>query len=184
MSEVKILSKSLRAFSLAAFSFLLLMTNCFLLPSAEAHKFHTSLMVLENNSDEKLVEVSIQLFTDDLERVLETRHHKRISLDKSSETDKLIFDYLNENIKLNDSDDKPLKINWVGKEFEVDKIYVYLEIPSGESLEGKKMQNSIFFETFDEQTNIVIYKFGQKKADLLFKVGDKFKEIQVGSHKG
>lgn len=151
-----------------------------LIPSVYAHKFHTSLTVMNYNSDEKTVEITVQLFTDDLVRVLETKHGKRIDLEKT-ETDKLILDYLSENLILNDSNGNILKQIWIGKEIEVDKLFVYVEIPFEGSLEGNQMKNTIFFETFEEQTNLVICKFIQKKADLLFKVGDKFKAIQGGS---
>ena len=163
------------------FGYCLLLFTFYFLFSTEvkAHRFHTSLTVMEYNSETKNIEISMQLFTHDLVQVLEKRHNKRIELEKK-ETDALIFDYVSEKFNLNDSDDKFYKLNWVGKELEIDKIFVYLEIPFEGNLEGKKIQNTIFFEAFDEQTNLVILKFEQKKADLLFKVGDKLKEIQVG----
>lgn len=173
--------KAFYLFKLAGYCLLLFTFHFSLLPSVKAHRFHTSLTVMEYNSEQKSVEITIQLFTQDLVQVLETKHNKRIDLEKT-EADNHIFEYLKENFSLDNSVEKPAKLNWVGKELEVDKIYIYLEIPFEGNLEGKRMQNTIFFETFNEQTNIVICKFAQKKADLLFKVGDKIKEIQVGNH--
>ena len=161
--------------------FCLILISCLilLLPSANAHTFHTSLTVLDFNSEQKTVEITMQLFTHDLAQVLETRHKKRINLENTPDIDRLILEYLKENFIINNSDGNTLDIKWIGKEIEIDKVFVYLETPIVGSLEGKQMKNSIFFESFNEQTNLVICKFDKKKADLLFKVGDKFKEIQV-----
>ena len=69
------------------------------------------------------------------------------------------------------------KLKWVGKEFENDVIYIYVEIPFEDAPEGMKLQNTMFFESFPEQTNLVIAHFGEKKINLLYKAGDKFKEL-------
>ncbi len=42
-------------------------------PVAGAHTFHTSLMRMEYNEDEKLVEISVQVFAHDLEEILGRR---------------------------------------------------------------------------------------------------------------
>mgnify|MGYP003289217576 CR=1 FL=1 len=41
---------------------------------------------------------------------------------------------------------------------------MYLEIPFAESFEGVKLQNTIFFESFPEQTNLVVARFGAHDA--------------------
>ena len=156
---------------------LLPFTFC-LLPSVKAHRYHTSLTRMDYNEKEKLVEISIQLFTHDLVPVLEQKAKKRVDLEKTPEVDKLITGYLNENFVFKNKNGELQTLKWVGKELEVDAIWVYVEIPSQEDLAGANLQNTLFFESFPEQTNLVIARFGGKKADLLFKVGDKFKEIR------
>lgn len=170
--------KNKMIFRLTKALFIIFAFHSFFVTFANAHTFHTSLTVLDYNAETKSVEITMQLFTHDLVQVLEKKHKKRIDLEKK-ENEQLIFDYLKENFFLRNAEEVSLKLNWVGKELEIDKIYIYLEIPIEGSLEGKKLQNTIFFESFEEQTNLVICKFEQKKADLLFKVGDKLKEIQV-----
>lgn len=150
----------------------------FSLFTAFAHRYHTSLTRMDYNEKEKLVEISIQIFTHDLVPVLEQQAKKRVDLEKTPEVDKLILDYLNENFVLKNKNGETQALRWVGKELEVDSIWVYVEIPSAESLAGANLQNTLFFESFPEQTNLVIALFGGKKADLMFKVGDKFKEIK------
>jgi Domain of unknown function (DUF6702) len=171
--------RKFRMFSLTVS--LLLPFAFYLLPcahGAQAHRYHTSLTRIDYNEKEKLVEITIQIFTHDLVPVLEKRAGKEIDLEKTADIDKIILEYLSQNFVLKNKKGEAQKLNWVGKELEVDTAYVYVEIPSAESLEGFSLQNTIFFESFAEQTNLVTARFDGKKADLLFVVGDKSKEIK------
>ncbi len=147
------------------------------LPST-LHTYHTSLTRMNYNQKEKLVEVTFQLFTHDLVPMLEKRTKKQIDLEKTPDIDKSIVKYLDENFVLKDKNGEIKKIVWVGKEIKADTVFVYIEIPLSEDFGNYSLQNTLFFESFPEQTNLVIVRFGEKKADLLFKVGDKFKEIK------
>lgn len=142
------------------------------------HRYHTSLTRMDYNAKEKVIETSIQLFTHDLVPLLEQRTKKKIDLEKNADIDKLIFNYLSDNFILKDERGETKKIKWVGKEVDVDTAWIYLEISSDKNPEGFSLQNTIFFESFPEQTNHVIARFDGKKSDLLFKVGDKYKEIK------
>ena len=143
-----------------------------------AHRFHTSLTRIDYNSEEKLFEISIQLFTHDLIPLLEQRSGKRVDLEKTLNVDKIILEYLNENFVLSDKEGEKKNLKWVGKESDIDSVRIYLETPSNENLENYKLKNTIFFESFREQTNLVVCRYDGKKADLMFKVGDKIKEIK------
>ncbi len=146
-------------------------------PIKSAHRFHTSLTRIEFNSEQKLFEISIQIFTHDLVPLLERRSGKRIELDKSPEVDKIILDYLNEHFVLSDKQGAAKKMKWIGRESDVDSMRIYLETASTENPENYQLKNTIFFESFPEQTNLVICRYDGEKADLMFKVGDKVKEI-------
>lgn len=151
----------------------------FSLFTTSAHRYHTSLTRMDYNEKEKLIEISIQLFTHDLVPALEQKNGgKRLDLEKTPGVDKLILAYLNENFVFKNKNGEPQPLRWVGKEMEVDAVWVYVEISSPESLSGANLQNTILFESFSEQVNLVVARFGGKKADLMFKVGDRFKEIR------
>jgi hypothetical protein len=158
---------------------LALFTFHFSLFTVSAHRYHTSLTRIDYNEKEKLAEITIQLFTHDLVPVLEKRSGKQIDLEKTLDIDKLIFEYLKENFVFKDKNGEAQTLNWIGKELEVDTAFVYVEIPLAETLEGASLQNTIFFESFAEQTNLVTLRFDGKKTDLLFVAGDKFKEISL-----
>ncbi len=134
---------------------------------------------MDYNAKDKQIEISIQLFTHDLVPLLEQRTKKRIDLEKTPNIDKIIFDYLGENFILKDKKADEKKLVWVGKEVQVDTVYVYVQARSEEDLDGFDLRNTLFFESFPEQTNLVIARYNNKKADLLFKPGDKFKKIEA-----
>lgn len=171
--------------SLFSFCFLLFtFEKCVLLTQASAaHTFHTSLTRMDYNLKEKRAEISIQLFVHDLVPTLEKLTKKRVDLEKTPDIDKFILKYLEDNFILKDKTGAVKKFVWVGKEVKVDTIFVYIEIPLTEDFLGYNLQNTLFFESFPEQTNLVIARYNDKKADLLFKVGDKFKEIKVNKEK-
>jgi len=143
------------------------------------HTFHTSLARIDYNAREKLVEISIQLFMHDLIPALERRAKRKIDLEKTPDADRILFDFVNENFVLNDKADQTKKLVFVGKEVQVDTVYVYVETPADESFENYNLKNTFFFDSFPEQVNLVVARFDDKKADLLFKSGDKFKKIEA-----
>lgn len=150
------------------------------LPS-NLHTYHTSLTRIDYNEKEKLAEISIQMFHHDLVPVLEKRTKKRLDLEKTPDVDSIILKYLDENFVLKDKRGEIKKLVWVGKEMKADTIFVYVEIPLEKDFGGFDLQNTLFFESFPEQTNFVIARSNQKKADLLYKVGNKFKEIKFAN---
>lgn len=157
----------------------LLTFSAFAYVPVNRHRFHTTLTRIDYNAKEKNFEIVIKLFTHDLMPLLEKRGGKRLDLEKSPEADKLIFEYVNENFVLSDKNDAAKTLKWIGKDFDTDEVRVYLETGSTENLEGYKLKNTLFFNEFPEQTNIVLCLYDDKKADLLFKAGDKIKEIVV-----
>lgn len=143
------------------------------------HTYHTSLTRINYNAKEKLVEITVQLFAHDLTPALERRAKKDIDYEKSADIDRLIFDYVTEKLVLKDKNGAAKKLVWVGKEVQTDTIYVYVETRSEQDLEDFQLQNTFFFESFPEETNLVAARWSGKKADLLFKTGDAFKEIKA-----
>jgi hypothetical protein len=143
-----------------------------------AHRFHTSLTRMDYNQKEKLIEVSIQLFTHDFENVFKQITKNPNDPGTVEKIDEIILKYLNENFMLTDEKDSQLKMVWVGKEFKVDTLDIYIEIPFEGDLESLKLKNTIFFESFQKQINYVSTHFELKRSDLVFKKGDDYKELK------
>jgi len=165
--------KSFSAFFIC-FSLVLTATGAF---SLNSHRYHATLTRIDYNQEQEIFEVSIQLFKHDLEPLLERKYKTRIDFEKTKDIDRLIFNYLSEEFVLTDKAGGAKHLKWVGREMDVDSIWIYLEADSAESPEGYRLQNTIFFESFPEQLNLVICRYGEQRADLIFKAGDRVKTI-------
>ena len=133
---------------------------------------------MDYNAKDKIIEITIQMFTHDLVPVLEKAGQDRIDLEKTPDIDKILLKYLSEHFLFKDEDNSIRQLKWVGKEIKSDLAYIYVEIPFEGDFGGVKLNNSIFFENYPEQTNLVVFKANESKADLFYKVGDEFKEIK------
>jgi hypothetical protein len=135
--------------------FLLILLS-FLLP----HDFHVSRMVMDYKAEEEHMEVSLHVFTDDLEYALQNRGHDSLRLNTKREistADSLIADYLMEVIQLNHESGKSAMIRYLGKEASKDYmatwIYFYIELPENKG--EYNMKTSLLTEIYDDQQNIV-----------------------------
>ena len=144
----------------------------------DLHNYHTSLTRMDYNEKENLFEVTIRLFSHDLDPLLAKLSAKQSGPDKTADPDKVLFDYIRENFILTGKDASVHPLVWVGKETKVDVVYVYMEIPYNGGQNDLSLQNILFFESFPEQTNYVVAHFSGAKADLVYKVGDKARELK------
>lgn len=146
-------------------------------PVLSAHTFHTSLMQMEYNPQEQLVEISVQVFSHDLETVLSRRNGKTVRLDRTAGVDKLVLSYLQDTINITNGDGQAKTLSWVGMEAKADAVWLYVEAKMPEGLAGAQVRNRILFDLLDDQVNIVHAKYDGRKADLVFKPGDGFKSL-------
>lgn len=149
--------------SKSIYTFLVIIITAAAVYPAALHRFHTTLTRIDYNQNEKLYEISIQIFTHDLVPLLERRGGKRVDIEKTSNVDEMIQSYLNENFVLIDKKGAVKHLKWIGKEVETDSIRVFVETPATENLEGFRLKNTLFFESFPEQSNLVVCRYDGKK---------------------
>jgi hypothetical protein len=145
--------------------------------TTKAHTFHTSLAQMEYNAQEKSVEISLEVFTNDLEAALSRRNGKKVRLDKTEGAEGLVLAYLQDTLNLKNNRGEIKKLSWVGMESKADAMWLYVEAPMPEGLEGASLRDRLFFESLEDQVNLVHLKYEDKKSDLVFKPGDEFKAI-------
>ena len=148
----------------------------FAAPTISAHTFYTTLTRLDYNAKEKTLEITVEVFTHDVDQILKVSEKKA---EKSATEDEKIFAYLKKNFIVRDAAENALSLEWIGTESKVDTTYFYVRISNVESFENFSLQNTIFFESYPEQKNLVVARWSDKKADLMFKPGDKFQMIAV-----
>lgn len=150
----------------------------FLIPlmAFSAHKYYLSLTQIDYNVQEKSLHISMRLFIDDLEKTLASNFKKEFELDTPNElpkTNDFIAFYLSNNFNIT-INGKPTKFTFLGKEYEDDVVYFYLEIDSVSSIKSIGVQNTILMDAFDAQQNIIKLNINnQKNTMILNKSNDK-----------
>jgi hypothetical protein len=149
---------------------ILLLTNSFLSTSKEdLHKFYMSVTEIEHNTQSQSLEITISIFTDDFESTLEDNSNEKIRLGTTrehSDTDKYIQAYLENNLEITVNNQKR-SLNYIGKEAEINKTFCYIEIPNVDKIEKISVKNTLLFDLYDGQKNIVKVKYQNKKKSLL-----------------
>ncbi len=154
------------------FVFCFLVTNAILF-SAFAHDFHTSITRLEYNAKDKTFEVSIRLFTDDLEKALrKANNDPKIVIVNNDKNDKLVERYIRQYFALITPQKQKKLFTYIGKEQEGDATWIYIEIPVNEGIAGYTIQNALLLDTFTDQTNLVNASYQSQKKSYLCKKDD------------
>ena len=147
-----------------------------LLMSNSKHEYYVSVTKIEYIEVEKSVQIIARIFIDDFERLLQERYDDTIVLDtedESKQTDVYTQRYLQQkiNIRINGED---AEFEFLGKEYEDDIIFCYMEIPNIEKINSFEITNKVLFDLFEEQQNIVRTKFYSKnKSFILIPPNDK-----------
>jgi hypothetical protein len=128
---------------------------------AAIHKFYVSVTQIEYIEEKESVQMIMRIFVDDLEKLLRTRYDKSITLDESKKDDQIdayIGKYLANKVEVK-INNKLVAFKFLGKEYEDDIVFCYLEINNISDINDFEITNNLFFEIFKEQQNII-------KADI------------------
>ena len=119
----------------------------------------------------KSFQISIRIFTDDLEKGISEDNNKKVfSIKNNDQNNPFVERYIRKHFILT-SAQKKAELQYLGKEEEADATWVYLEIPFQEKPDGWKLENSILMEVFDDQVNMTNVKSPAGPKTFLFKKG-------------
>ena len=136
----------------------------------QAHDFHTSIARVDYNAKEKSFEVSIRVFTDDLEKALSKDNGgQKFVVINNDKNDPFIEKYIRKHFALLTANKQKKNYNYLGKEQEADATWIYVEVPTQESISGFAIQNSIMHDLFDDQINLVNLNYQGQKKSYIFK---------------
>lgn len=133
-----------------------------------AHPFHVSVCDVYYNKEAKSIAITHKIFLDDLEQALRKSSGRNIDIMESASNDQLgplVDNYLEKNFTLT-VDGKRQKLNFIGSEIQADAIWIYQESAPLGSFEEVSVKNTVLFEMFDDQTNLVHIKNGKKTKSL------------------
>ena len=134
------------------------------------HAFHTSLTEIQYNAKEKSLEVTIRLFTDDLENALtKINNGQKVMIGgKNDNSNAVLSKYIQQHFAIITPQKQKKAINYLGKEIEGDATWVYVEIPESQVIKDHILYNDLMQELFDDQTNLVNFFYAGSKKTFLF----------------
>lgn len=143
----------------------------FILPliSFTTHKYYLSLTQINYKSDAKAVQIIINVFMDDIELALNKDYNIDLQLTTKKElpnNDVYFEKYLTEKLKFS-IDGTPKNFTYIGKEYEGDLVYFYLEIENIYQVNTLKITNTLLIKHFKNQQNLIKSKVGKKHKSVL-----------------
>ena len=134
-----------------------------------AHKFYVSTTKVEYVKERKSIQIISKIFVEDLEQVLQERYSSRVQLDSKRETEldqNYLIEYVLQKLKFKvNGNDAPLI--YIGKEYDIDILHIYLEIEEVEELESINIENKILLDLFPEQQNIIHFSNKKNNRNLI-----------------
>jgi hypothetical protein len=121
------------------------------------HPFYISVTEINQNAQEKTLEISCKLFADDFEEALKKNYKTVVDLTSEKDKaalDKFIPDYINRHLALA-VDGKPVKLTYVGFEKEKESAYCYFQAENVPSVKKLDVNISILHDYSNRQINIV-----------------------------
>ncbi len=139
--------------------------------SAESfHPFHVSSTDINYNPKTNTLEVSCRIFTDDFELALAKAYKVKTDLSADSKhkaMDVLVKKYLLANMSFRTAS-KTLTLTYIGFEKDNEATIVYLETEPVQGLKKFETTNSVLYDQFDDQSNIMHFSgYGKRKSSKI-----------------
>lgn len=144
--------------------------------SFSVHKYYVALTEIVHNTKSESVEMIMNVFVDDLEVALNDDFKIDAKLNTPKElknVDDYIKKYIENHFKVT-INDQAKTYTFIGKEYEADIVYFYLEITNIKTLNSIEIENSILTQHFEDQKNLIKVKANNNRKSLfLSKENDK-----------
>lgn len=141
-----------------------------------AHKYYISLTKIDFIETKKTVQITMRFFIDDIENTLQSRYNTNLELATKDENKKANFfieKYISQKFKITINEEEKIH-KYLGKEYDNDVVFFYLEINDIDRIDIIKVQNNMLMESFEEQENYIKLNINNiKKTFILIKANDK-----------
>jgi hypothetical protein len=128
-----------------------------------------SVTTVEYAKEHKAVQVISQIFIDDFEKLIRKRFDSQIVLAVENESEK-VNDYMSRYLQtklLFEINGQKEEFIFLGKRYDDDIVYCYLEIEGIEEIKSMSIINDILYDLYEEQENIVRTKINSKNKSFI-----------------
>ena len=144
-----------------------LLFSLFILPVV--HDFHFSRTKAHYNPETSTLQMSMNVFTDDLELALRNMGHEefKIEIETDAVTDSLIAIYALQNFKAHHAGEQ-IAMDWVGYECDYDVTYLYVESAPFQFDSTLSIAQTILLDTYDDQENVLDFESPKTEESHIF----------------
>lgn len=133
------------------------------------HNFYVSTTSIRFVPEDKVLQITAQVFLDDFEAALQQGQNETIIIDSKlpqDNIDRITEDYFRENLLFMEHTDT-LSFNFLGKVYKNDVLVVYMEMKLDSNPQQFSIKNTILFDLLSDQKNIIHIKLGSKRKSFL-----------------
>ncbi len=137
--------------------------------NGQAHKFYVSLCRINYVPDSAQLQITIRIFTDDLEKALWERDISKVRLgtdQEPPEADSLLSEYLVRHFRLM-INGRSLPLRFLGKEVSYDVTWCYLESQDVKPFEELTVESDLLTAQFPDQINLVELSAGEVEKGVM-----------------
>lgn len=134
-----------------------------------SHEFYISVTQIDHNAKNESLEITVKMFTDDLENAIESFNDVKLRLGGEKEHEastQLIQDYVLENLELSQNG-KDIQLSFIGKKVDLDVTWCFLEAKDVKSISSLTVENNLLLNVIESQTNIVHVKYQNENSSLM-----------------
>ena len=137
--------------------------SLFILPFV--HDFHFSRTKAHYNSETQTLQMSMNVFTDDLELAVRTCGHEafKIDVETNSVTDSLLSIYVLSKFRASHNGHQ-LEMDWIGYECDYDVTYLYVESEPFTLDSILLIDQTLLMEIFDDQENVLDFESSETEV--------------------
>lgn len=139
------------------YSFALILVVLFSSFNDKKHPYYISLVDVKYNTNEKSLQISTRMFTNDLEDALRKTSKTNIDIlnpKVKSQADSILFNYIKQRLNFT-INSKKQKLSFIGYESEDESIWAYLEIKKAPLPKKLSVETKLLYDFLSNETNIV-----------------------------
>lgn len=161
--------------------FFLIVASSFIL----FHPIHIAISEVNYSEKDKTLQVTHKIFVDDLEKQiqqLEKNNGREVELrlntpKEIADVDVYLSKYVRDHFVMK-VDGKAVSGNFLGKEYETDAVWIYVEIPKVKRPKQIDLSDSFLMDMHADQQNFVHFKVADQKKSLRFQKGNEQQQVK------
>ena len=145
------------------------------------HPYFISMTEIEHDKASNSLEISVRIFTDDLEKTIRQTYTGKVDLlnkNEKANSEKLIQQYINKHLIIK-ADGKVLNLKFDGFESEEGSIWSYLEYDNITSIKTLEVTNTILYDYKEEQVNFIHVKAGSYDETTKLNYPDNYQKFSL-----